>query len=271
MTRSGGSLQARRLSRSAGSTPLLHDVDVSIDAGRMLGIIGPNGSGKSTLVRCLAGVAKPDAGTVSLDGQTLEGLGVRDTARRLAFVGQAEQTDIDHRVQDVVRLGRLPHRGRFRAVTAIDDAVCETALAVMGLTGFGDRRWSGLSGGERQRAHIARALAQEPTVLILDEPLNHLDVHHQFELFDVLAALPATVVVVLHDVPLAARYCDELVVLDRGRTVAAGTPADVLTPRLLADVFQVRGTVTVGDDKEVRVELRGSRSDRAVRARVGRS
>lgn len=256
-THPGGSLQATGLTMSAGSTKILEDVDASVGAGRVLGVVGPNGSGKSTLVRCLAGITQADTGTVALDGDVLTDLGVRGVARCLAFVGQAEHTDIDHRVEDVVRLGRLPHRGRFGGATATDTTICEAALAAVGLGGFGARHWNGLSGGERQRVHIARALAQEPQVLILDEPLNHLDIHHQFELLDLLRALPTTVVIVLHDIPLAARYCDELLVLDEGRAVAAGAPADVLSPTLIADVFRVQADVKKSD-RQVSVELVGT-------------
>lgn len=242
--RAGLRLEARGLTRTAGRAVLLGGVDLAVGAGRVLGVTGPNGSGKSTLVRCLAGVASPDSGVVLLDGTPLGGLGAREVARRLAFVGQDESTDIDHRVEDVVRLGRLPHRGRLGGSSVRDDDLCREALAAVGMLGFERRRWSGLSGGERQRVQIARALAQEPRVLVLDEPLNHLDVHHQFELLDLLVALPVTVVVVLHDLALAARYCDELIVLKGGAAVAAGPPAGVLTPALLARVFRVRGSVT---------------------------
>jgi len=258
-SRPGASLQATALTVSAGSTRILEDVDVSVGAGHVLGVVGPNGSGKSTLVRCLAGITPADIGTVTLDGDALRDLGVRGVARRLAFVGQAEHTDINHRVDDVVRLGRLPHRGRFGGTTAADTTICEAALAAVGLEGFGTRHWNGLSGGERQRVHIARALAQEPQVLILDEPLNHLDIHHQFELLDLLRALPTTIVLVLHDIPLAARYCDELLVLDEGRAVAAGSPAHVLSPSLIADVFRVQADVR-RSDRQVKVELVGTRT-----------
>jgi len=255
--RPGGSLQATALTVSAGSTTILEDVDVSVGAGHVLGVIGPNGSGKSTLVRCLAGITPADRGTVTLDGDVLTDLGVRGVARQLAFVGQAEHTDIDHRVHDVVRLGRLPHRGRFGGATTADTTICEAALASVGLGGFEARHWNGLSGGERQRVHIARALAQEPQVLVLDEPLNHLDIHHQFELLDLLRALPTTVVLVLHDIPLAARYCDELLVLDEGRAVAAGSPTNVVSPTLIADVFRVQADVRKLN-QQVHVELVGS-------------
>lgn len=249
-------LEARGVGRRIGSTDVLREVDLVVPRGRVTGIVGPNGSGKSTLVRTLARLQRPDSGTVQLDGEDLHQHDGRTVARRLAFVEQDSHTDIDHAVIDVVRLGRLPHRPRFAGTTAADDDVCRRALEAVDLLHLVDRRWDTLSGGERKRVQIARALAQEPDVLVLDEPLNHLDVRHQFDVLDLLHSQPWTVLVVLHDLDLAARACHQLVVLDGGRVAAAGAPADVLTPELLADVFQVDGHMT-GRDRGTRLELFG--------------
>ena len=253
----GGSVSAHGLGRVERGAVLLEGVDLHVEGGRVLGIVGPNGSGKSTLVRCLAGITGADEGEVRLDGRPLGEHGGRQVARRLAFVGQETASDIDHRVEDVVRLGRLPHRGRLGGAAREDDDLCLRALADVGLEGFGRRRWSGLSGGERQRVQVARALAQQPAVLVLDEPLNHLDVRHQFDLLRLLAERPMTVVVVLHDLALAARWCDELLVLADGRAEASGPPADVLHESSLAEVFGVRGSVRVRDGVAL-VELEDS-------------
>jgi iron complex transport system ATP-binding protein len=254
-----GRLEARGVGRSVHGVDLLLGVGLVAPPGRMTGIVGPNGSGKSTLARCLAGVTAPDTGTVTLDGDDLRSLPRRALARRLAFVEQQGHAEIDHRVLDVVRLGRLPHRSRLGALDDDADGICRQALDAVGMSGTEQRRWSGLSGGERQRVQVARALAQTPDILVLDEPLNHLDVHHQFELLDLLAAGAQTIVVVLHDLDLAARYCDHLVVLDRGRTTAVGSPADVLTPDLLERVFRVRGR-TRRAGASLRIDLDGTAS-----------
>jgi iron complex transport system ATP-binding protein len=259
-TTSGGGpgvLGAHDLGRTVQGVDLLVGVDLLAPSGLLTGIVGPNGSGKSTLARCLAGVTPPDRGAVTLDDADLRALPRRSAARRLAFVEQQAHTDIDHRVLDVVRLGRLPWRSRLGTLDDDADDVCREALAEVGMAGTEQRRWSGLSGGERQRVQIARALAQDPAVLVLDEPLNHLDVHHQFELLDLLAGGSRTVVVVLHDLDLAVRYCDHLVVLDGGRVAAAGAPEDVLTPGLLAEVFRVRGR-TIRTPDGLRVDLLGT-------------
>ncbi|WP_344748464.1 ABC transporter ATP-binding protein [Streptosporangium vulgare] len=196
-------------------------------AGRFTGLIGPNGSGKSTLLRLLAGLLRPRAGTVLLDGRRLGELPRREVARRLAVVAQEVSTDIDMTVADVVALGRIPHRSPLALIGRDDlrDArETEEALERCGLAGWGGRRWSTLSGGERRRVGIARALAQRPTELLLDEPTNHLDIHHQLDLLRMLSRAPATVVAALHDLNLAARYCDHLLLLEAGRLVASGPP-----------------------------------------------
>ncbi|WP_220034487.1 ABC transporter ATP-binding protein [Curtobacterium sp. MCPF17_047] len=238
---------------------LLAEVDLVAPSGSITGIVGPNGSGKSTLARCLAGVTPPDSGAVLLDGEDLHAFPRRSVARRLAFVEQQGHTEIDHRVLDVVRLGRLPYRSRLGGPDEGSDRICREALVAVGMAGTEQRRWNGLSGGERQRVQIARAFAQEPEVLVLDEPLNHLDVHHQFELLDLLQDGSRTVVVVLHDLDMAARYCDHVVVLSEGRVAAAGAPRTVITPVLLERVFRVRGR-TRETPEGLRVDLLGTAS-----------
>jgi len=239
----GKRLEARGLRWSAGGMLILDEVTLEARPGSLLGVIGPNGSGKSSLARSLAGLLTPDGGRVLLDGQDTARMRRRELARHLAFVEQETSTDVDLRVGDVVRLGRLPFHSRFDDSSAEDDRISRSSLEDVGLAGFERRRWSTLSGGERQRVQVARALAQRPSVLVLDEPLNHLDVHHQFELLDLVATSTTTVVIVLHDIPLAARYCDDLLVLNGGRVAAFGPPRTVLTEPLLADVFRVHGRV----------------------------
>ncbi|MEV6396988.1 ABC transporter ATP-binding protein [Streptomyces sp. NPDC051907] len=232
-------IDAQRLSWSAAGRTVVRDVELSVADGEKVGLIGPNGSGKSSLLRCLAGLRAPSQGAVLYDGEPIAGWGARRIARRVAFVEQAADTDSDLRVADVVGLGRIPFRDRWRGPDAADRAVVEDALATLGLTALAHREWKALSGGERQRAHIARALAQQPRAVLLDEPTNHLDVKHQLELMELLAATEQTVLVALHDLSLAARSCDRLLLLHGGRLIAAGTPEDVLTPDRLAEVFEV--------------------------------
>ncbi|WP_129788158.1 ABC transporter ATP-binding protein [Promicromonospora panici] len=240
-------LEAQRLSWRRGGTLVVDGVTLRPEPGSTVGLLGPNGSGKSSLLRLLQGMSRPDSGTVMLDGVDLAQLHRREVARAVASVTQHADTDVDIVVRDVVRLGRTPHRSAFGGELARDERIIAEALEHVGLTAKADRLWHTLSGGERQRVHIARALAQEPRELLLDEPTNHLDIRHQLELLELVAALPVTAVVALHDLNLAAMFCDTVVVLRRGRVVAAGTPAEVLTSELIAEVYGVRAHVTCDD------------------------
>ncbi|MFA7762641.1 ABC transporter ATP-binding protein [Streptomyces sp. NRRL S-448] len=232
-------ITAEGLSWSASGTPVVRGVGLDIAPGETVGLLGPNGSGKSSLLRCLAGLRVPDAGTVRYDGRSIRKWSARRIARRIAFVEQDSGFDTDLRVADVVGLGRTPFRDRLRGPDATDRAVIAAALDRVGLTALAGRSWKGLSGGERQRAHIARALAQQPYGLLLDEPTNHLDVKHQWELMELLAGTGQTVLVALHDLTLAARHCDRLLLMHQGRLIASGSPAAVLTSEHLAQIFEV--------------------------------
>ncbi|MFG2115826.1 ABC transporter ATP-binding protein [Streptomyces sp. NPDC048718] len=241
-----GGLRADRVARSAGGVLVVDGVSIVARPGTVTGLLGPNGSGKSTLLRLLAGILAPDTGVVTLDGDPLGGLSRRAVARRLATVEQHADTQVDLTVAEVVRLGRIPHRRAWAPPSAADETAVRSALARTGLADRADRTWRTLSGGERQRVQIARALAQEPRELLLDEPTNHLDVRHQLDLLELVSepGPDLTTVVALHDLNLAAMYCDHLVVLRAGRVVAAGPAAEVLTEELIASVYGVRAEVT---------------------------
>ncbi|GAA2456574.1 ABC transporter ATP-binding protein [Streptomyces pulveraceus] len=239
-----GGLRAERVSRTAGGRLILDGVCLAPEPGATVGLIGPNGSGKSTLLRVLAGVLAPGTGVVTLDGRPLGAIGRRTVAQRVAVVDQHAVTQVELSVMDVVRLGRIPHRRAWSAPTAADEEAVREALARTGLADRGDQSWHTLSGGERQRVQIARALAQQPRELLLDEPTNHLDIQHQLELLALIASLPLTGVIALHDLNLAAMFCDRIVVLKEGRAVAAGTPSEVITEELIADVYRVTARVT---------------------------
>ena len=240
-------IEARRVGWRRGGVLVVDMVSLTPSPGATVGLLGPNGSGKSSLLRLLAGASTPDSGVVTLGGEELRTFTRRDVARVVAVVGQHAHTDTDIRVRDVVRLGRIPHRGFLGATASRDEAAVAAALEHTGLTGKADRMWHTLSGGERQRVHIARALAQEPRELLLDEPTNHLDIRHQLELLSLVRRLPVTTVIAMHDLNLAATFCDEVVVLAGGRAVAAGPPAEVLTAELIGEVYGVRALVHVGD------------------------
>ncbi|RSS59348.1 ABC transporter ATP-binding protein [Streptomyces sp. WAC01280] len=250
-------ITAEALSWSVAGTTVVREVSADIAPGETVGLLGPNGSGKSSLLRCLAGLRAPDTGAVRYDGESVRDWSARRIARHVAFVAQDSGADSDLRVGDVVGLGRTPFRDRWRGPDATDRAVVAAALERLGLTALADRSWKALSGGERQRAHIARALAQEPYALLLDEPTNHLDVKHQLELMELLSGTGRTVLVALHDLTLAARYCDRLLLLHHGRLIASGPPADVLTAERLAEVFEVDAALAADALGHPQVTYRG--------------
>ncbi|MFF3641912.1 ABC transporter ATP-binding protein [Streptomyces sp. NPDC002564] len=239
-------LRADRVAREAGGRLVVDGVSLAPPDGATVGLLGPNGSGKSTLLRLLAGVLAPASGVVTLDGRRLADTGRRAVARRIAVVEQHAATQVELTVGDVVRLGRIPHRRAWSAPTAHDERAVREALARTGLTARAGQAWHTLSGGERQRVQIARALAQEPRELLLDEPTNHLDVQHQLDLLSLVAELPVTSVIALHDLNLAAMFCDHLLVLKEGTAYAAGPPDEVITEELIAAVYGVRAVVTPG-------------------------
>ncbi|WP_343074438.1 ABC transporter ATP-binding protein [Phytoactinopolyspora limicola] len=227
-------LRVGDVSWSVDGTLIVDGVDISVAPGTLTGLLGPNGSGKSSLLRAVAGISRPDHGAVMLGEQDLLTMRRRERARRVAVVEQETSTDIPLRVLDVVLLGRTPHRP-----SADDERIALDALGSTGLRHVADRDWHTLSGGERQRVHLARALAQEPELLLLDEPTNHLDVHYQLALLENVSTLGVTTLAALHDLNLAAAYCDQVVVLDGGRVAAAGPPDDVLVPDVIRRVFGV--------------------------------
>ncbi|MEW2078408.1 ABC transporter ATP-binding protein [Streptomyces sp. NPDC012403] len=219
---------------------VVEDVSLRAGSGQVVGLVGPNGSGKSTLLRCVYRALRPTAGAVRLDGDDLLAMNTRESARRLAALPQEAVAEFDFTVAEVVAMGRLPHQGAVARDTDEDRRTCAAALDGVGVGHLADRGFLTLSGGEKQRVLIARALAQQPQVLVLDEPTNHLDIAQQLEVLSLVRASGLTVLTALHDLNLAALHCDVLHVIDGGRIAASGAPHDVLTPALLADVFGVR-------------------------------
>ncbi|GAB3129979.1 ABC transporter ATP-binding protein [Tsukamurella serpentis] len=235
-----------------GGRTVLDRIRLRIDDGAHVGLIGPNGSGKSTLLRCLYRALAPDSGTVRIDGQDLHRLPRSSSARLIAAVTQSDSGYLGFTAGETVMLGRF---ARGDAGTRTAKKVCAAALEAVDARHLRGRSVLSLSGGERQRIMIARALAQQTPVLLLDEPLNHLDVRHQLELLRLLRTASKTTVTAIHDIDLAAQSCDQLVLLDAGRVVAIGTPADVLTAERIRQVYGVRPTVLPSDAGPPRVRF----------------
>jgi len=237
-------LTVESVSWSVNATRILDEVTCRAPAGSFVGLVGPNGSGKTSLLRLIAGIVRPDRGRVLLAGAAVAGMSRRGAARRMAMLAQHAETDLDLLVRDVVLLGRTPHRRSRWADDRDDREAVTAALDRVDLAGFGRRRWHTLSGGERQRVQLARAFAQQPELLLLDEPTNHLDIGHQLRLLHYVHRSGITTVAALHDLNLAAMFCDSLVVLAAGRVAVTGPAAEVLTAALLRDVFDVDAAVT---------------------------
>lgn len=236
-------ITAERLSWSYGEDRVLDAVSLATPPGRVLGLIGPNGSGKTTLLRLLYGALNSPTGRVSVDDVPLVALSPRETAQRLAVVVQEHGGESSMTVAEMVLLGRGPHLRAFQRSGAEDQAIAAESLRLVGAEHLAARSFAALSGGERQRVLIARALTQQATHLLLDEPTNHLDIRYQHEVLGLVTGLARdlgrTAVVVLHDLNLAARYCDDLVLLGGSRVAASGPADDVLRPEVLEPVYGI--------------------------------
>ena len=225
---------------AVGAVEICSEVSLEVEPGRVLGVVGPNGSGKTTLLRAAYRMLRPRLGRVVVGGDDLWELHPLEAARRIAVVVQEPRTDFEFTVREVVAMGRSPHQSAFARESDRDRRRVNEALAHVGIKALATRSFSTLSGGEKQRALIARALVQEAGVLILDEPTNHLDIRYQFEVLDLVRGVGVTTLLSIHDVNLAAEYCDYIVVLNGGRVQAAGPVETVLTPEVLEPVFEVR-------------------------------
>ena len=258
-------LEAEKLVFSAAGRTIIEDLSLQVPAGDVLAIIGPNGAGKSTLLKMLTGQLTPSSGAVRLQGEAVHSLAPSAMAKVLAYVPQGPQAPPDILVRELVSYGRHPHRAWYMGSRAEDEEAVERALERTGLLDLAKRPVGLLSGGERQRAWLALALAQQPQVLLLDEPTTFLDVCHQFELLDLLRRLneedSLTVVLVLHEINHALRYAKRVAVVKDGRLAALGYPWDVVTPELLRQVFRVQGEVVADSDGHAALLMQGLERD----------
>ena len=240
-------LEIRDVRFSYNSTEVLRGVTFEVRSGEVLGIVGPNGCGKTTLLRCLNNVLSPKGGVVLIDGQPVSFLTRKDIARKIGRIPQHFTTSFSFSVLDVVLMGREPHLNGLGEEAEQDLNIAENAMEWTSILHLADRSIGELSGGEMQRVIIARALTQQPQILLMDEPTSHLDIKHQLEILQLTQRLTnernLITLLVSHDLNMAARYCDKLVVLNQGKIAAAGPAKDVLTPDLVREVYQVDAVV----------------------------
>lgn len=226
-----------------GVKKVLDDIDMRVAHKQFVGIVGPNGSGKSTLLKCIYRTLSPSSGVIRLDEQDLTTIKLQESAKKMSVVAQHNHINFDFIVEDMVMMGRHPYKKSLERNSINDINIVKQALETVGMTKFLKREFSSLSGGEQQRVILARALAQQPECLILDEPTNHLDIKHQLHLLNIIKALNISVMAAVHDLNIALKYCDYIYVMKEGRVVCHGIPRQVVTQKLLFDVFEVESTL----------------------------
>ena len=246
-------IQTDNIQVSFGSKTILQDISLAIQDKEFVGIIGPNGSGKSTFLKCLYRVLQPNGGKIFFDGTEMSSLSHRDTALKMAVVAQHSTVNFDFSVLEMVLMGRAPYKGLLDRDQIDDYEIARHALAQVGLSDFESRNFNTLSGGEQQRVILARALAQRTECLVLDEPTNHLDIKYQLELMTIVKRLDATVVSAIHDLNLAAIYCDRIIALKDGHIVCSGTPQDVLSSDTIRHIYGVSAMVQTLPDGRLNI------------------
>ena len=232
---------------SYGQNPVLEEIDLSIQKGEIFAIVGPNGSGKTTLLKNISGVLTPDKGALYLNMRQIADLSTWEIARQLAMVEQDREVGFDFTVREVIAIGRIPHQSRFARENKVDKERIEEAMRVCSVDSLANRLIAEISGGERQRVFLAMALAQEPKVLLLDEPTTHLDINYQAQIMEIIRAQAIdglTVVMALHDLNLVAQYADRAAMLDKGQLLEIGKPDEVLTEANIKRVFHTDVIVT---------------------------
>lgn len=236
-------LSVEKLSLSYGNQEILKQISMDIEKKEFVGIIGPNGSGKSTLLKCIYRVLHPVCGEICLDGRNLTRYSYKESAKKMSVVAQHNYYNFDFTVREVVMMGRAPYKKILERDNAQDYKIVEDALKTVEMEEFADRIFASLSGGEQQRVILARALAQQTPCLVLDEPTNHLDITHQLQLMQLVKKLGVTVISAVHDLNLAAAFCDRLYVLKDGKIVTSGETRSVLTKELIYDVYGVEAEI----------------------------
>ncbi len=235
---------------SYGSEAVLKGVSIEIPQGEMLSIIGPNGAGKTTLLRCINRILKPRKGVIMVNGKSIEGISRREIARKMGYVPQSTHQVFPNTVFDVILMGRRPHFA-WKCNEKDIEKVLET-LKMLGIENLAMRDITELSGGQQQKVFIARALAQEPEILLLDEPTSNLDIKHQLEVMNIIKSITnekgITAIMAIHDLNLASRYADRVIMMHEGRIFAAGSPEEVLTPENIREVYGVEAEVLCGKD-----------------------
>lgn len=234
-----------KLSFTIGQKKLLDDISLEVKDGEFVGLIGPNGCGKSTLLKNIYKIHKPDCGIIKLNDMDVLSVSNKTLAKELSVMVQENVVEFDMPVIEMVKLGRFVHKKMFVDSSKEDTEIALHYLNEVGMAGFEERSFSSLSGGEKQRVLVARALAQETKFIILDEPTNHLDIGYQYQIMNILKRQNLTVFSSIHDLNIASVYCDRVIVMNKGKIVASGNPAEVITSDLIKSIFNIKSCVEI--------------------------
>lgn len=232
-------LQVENLTFDIGKTRILKNISFDVEENSFVGVLGPNGSGKSTMLKSIYGVNKPSGGNIFFEGENLLQISGRERAKKIAVLAQESSGQFDFTVQQVVEMGRYPHKNPLENYSKHDLEIVDRVLKEMKLEDYKERSFNTLSGGEKQRVLISRLLVQESKFIILDEPTNHLDIGHQIEIMNVIKNMGVTVLAAIHDMNMAAIYCDKLVIMKKGEVITQGSVEETLTSEMLKDLFNV--------------------------------
>lgn len=238
-------IETEELCVSIGKKRIVDHSTIHVDEGEFVGLIGPNGSGKSTMLKAIYRTLEPESGTITVNGVMLKDSSLRESALNLAVVSQHNYYNFDFMVEEVVMMGRTPHKKSMEMDNEEDRRIVDESLEKVGMSDFKGRKFSSLSGGEQQRIILARALTQMSPCLVLDEPTNHLDVKYQLDVLDIVKGLGSTVLCALHDLNLAAQYCDRIYILEGGRVRYEGSPSEVITEDVIQEIYGVKSSVEV--------------------------
>lgn len=233
------SLSVSNLNFEIDKKPILKDISFEVEEGAFVGIIGANGSGKSTLLKNIYRLYKPSNGSIKVDGEDINSMNTKEIARKLAVLAQETHSEFDFNVEDIIKMGRYPYKSIFSDYSNDDFELVNSIIERMSLGDYRKRVFNSLSGGEKQRTYIARALVQDAKLLILDELTNHLDIGHQIQIMDMVKSLKITTLSAIHDMNLAAMYCDYIIVLEKGCVIKQGRTEEILTSDLIKKLFKI--------------------------------
>lgn len=237
-------LQLNNIFFSYRDTPVLKGISIDVEKSKFVSILGPNGSGKSTLLKTINNIYTPEQGSISIEGKNISLFKPKELAKKIALVPQDTIIDYDFTVKEIIMMGRHPYKGRFQRENEEDFRIVENVMKMTNTYEIKDRFITEISGGERQRVIIAKALAQDPSIILLDEPTSHLDINHQMDILNLLQKLNrekgTTIILVIHDINLAARYSDEIILIDEGIVIGAGKPEDVITLKNMEKAYNIK-------------------------------